>query len=295
MKLRQMALVGSLLFVLIGCGNDSPIVDPVPNPTPNPTPSPNPIPSPTPVAGTISGTVTAPAGGSLTGTVARACLISDIQDNELCDAPVDAQVGSTGTYTISNLQASPYAVGAFADTDGSGTITNGEYLGIYGTTTSFTPVTPPATDINITLQVFDGGTPTPSPSNLTGTWTGTTTTTSFGTQQTAFELADSSGSVSGTLTLTGGQGQFEADNPVTGTVSGSSVSLSAGYESTSDPTATVEFTYSGTFTGLTMAGTVALSFSDGTTDSGQFSATQGGASTTPFDKALVNSLFRNIR
>lgn len=289
MRLRQMALIGSLLFVLVGCGNDSPIVDPVPNPTPNP--------SPTPVAGTISGTVTAPAGVSLTGTVARACLFSDIEDNGLCDAPVDIQADAAGVYTITNLQAAPYAVGAFTDTDGNGTLAPGEYFGIYGTGEAFTPVTPPATGINITLEVVGEAnpTPTPTPSNLTGTWTGTTTTTSFGTQQTAFELTDSSGSVSGTLTLTGGQGQFEAENPVTGTVSGNNVSLSAGYESTSDPTVTVEFVYSGTVTGSTMAGTVALSFSDGTTDSGQFSVTQSSASVAPLDKALMNGLFRNVR
>ncbi len=165
MKLTRMVLTGGLLLVLAGCGNDSPVVTP---PTTNPpvtnppviTPpvTPPTTPPTTPGTGSISGTVTAPAGGDLTGTVVGACLQSDTA----CASPIVVQVDSTGTYSITGLQAAPYVVIALKDVDASGTVSNGDYLGGYSTdNVNLTPVTPPITGINFALQVYsDSSTPT---------------------------------------------------------------------------------------------------------------------------------------
>ena len=244
--------------------------------------------------GTISGTITAPSGSDLTGIIVAACPQSLTQ----CASGTRGQVASSGAYTISGLSATPYVVIAGLDSNGNGIFTDPEDLvGAYPSVASPQTVTPPIAGIDITMQAVGGGTD-PTPSDLTGTWTGTTTTNSFGTQQTTFDLTEDNGTVSGTLTLSGGTAQFEANNPVEGTVSGSSVSLSASYTSETDSTIGVDFVYSGTVAGSGIVGTVTLNFSDGTTDSGQFSVTQGSAVTAPqgkFDAKVLSRIFENIR
>lgn len=164
MKLRQIALVGSLLFVLVGCGNDSPIVDPAPNPNPNPSPNPNPtIPTlptnpSTPTGSTIAGTVTVTPAGDVSGTVIIAC------SDEACATPVVAQATSTGTYSLADLQAVPYTLVAFKDVDNNQDLSNGDYIGVYTQDgENLTPVTPPATGVNIEMFVYSSGTTPTNP------------------------------------------------------------------------------------------------------------------------------------
>lgn len=157
----------SLMLVLAGCGNDSPIPPPTTPPTPPAPPVTPPIippvtppttPPTTPGTGSISGTVTAPAGGDLTGAVVGACLQSDLE----CASPVVVQIDSTGTYNITGLQSVPYVVVAIKDVDNSGAVSSGDYLGGYSIdNVNLTPVTPPATSINFALQIYsDSSTPT---------------------------------------------------------------------------------------------------------------------------------------
>lgn len=232
--------------------------------------------------GTISGTVTAPSGGTLTGGVVIACLQTDTE----CENGAVAQVASTGSYTLTGLQTAPYEVVALADVDGSRTLTNGDYIGGYTTDgTNLTPVTPPATGIDINLVVYTGG--GTGGGDLTGTWTGTTTTTRFGNEGTTFELIQSGSDVTGTLALVG-----SPTVDIEGSVSGSSVTLSAGYSVNGVP---LNYVYEGTLSGTTLSGSVTLLDNGVEGEIGQFSVTRSSASTAPLDKALLNRVFKNIR
>lgn len=335
MKLQQMALVGSLLFVLVGCGNDSPVVDQptttggttggTTGSTTGGTTGGFPFPTTTGgttgattgsttgsttgnttgattgsttgsttggATGTISGTVTAPPGGDVTGSEVVACAESDIGDGS-CEQPFFAQVGSTGAYTLTGLQTTPYFVLARKDVDGSGLpLVNGDYLGAYPNATAPTAVAPPAANINITLEVIsDGGTPTEG--DLTGTWTGTTTTEAYGVEQTTFELTQNSSSVSGTLTVASSEGQVSTS--VTGSVSGSSVTLTGTFPLPNN--GAVVYSYNGTVSGTTYSGTVSLSGIT-TPEQGQFSVAQSSASTAPLGNVtgeLLNHIARDVR
>lgn len=162
MKLMRTVLTGSLLLILAGCGNDSPI-DPPTNPPVNPPTTPglptlpglptNPNPG-----DSISGTVTAPAGGEIVDTMVVACAQSDTE----CASAASTTADAAGAYSFTGLQTEPYVVVAVKDVDASGSLTNGDYVGFYSTDgTNPAPVTPPASGINITMQIYsDGSTPT---------------------------------------------------------------------------------------------------------------------------------------
>ena len=237
----------------------------------------------------------------MTGTGVGACSVADLQDNDTCDNLAQAQVDSTGAYTLTGLQTVPYIVAAAKDVDGSGTLTDGDYLGGYTTDgQNATPVTPSATGINITMQVISGGT-NPTPGELTGTWTGTTVTpedTAFGTEQTTFEFTQSGSSVSGTLALDGTEGTASTD--VTGSVNGSSATISASFDlldQDGNQTGTLTYTYEGTVSGTTYSGTVTLSNGINQVQ-GQFSVTQSSAATSPLgnlDTKLLNRMFERGR
>lgn len=166
MKLMRTVLTGSLLLVLAGCGNNSPI-DPPTTPPTNPPVNPPTTPgiptlpglptNPSPDS-SISGTVTAPAGGEIIDTLVVACAQSDTE----CASAASTTVDAAGAYNFTDLQTEPYAVVAVRDVDASGTLTNGDYVGFYSTDgANPAPVTPPASGINITMQVYsDGSTPT---------------------------------------------------------------------------------------------------------------------------------------
>ena len=273
MKRSLTAPLLALTLVLASCGGQGPVVTPTPTPVPTPTPTPTPTPG-----NSISGTLTAPAGGDLTGLDVFACPPTDTR----CTAGVEGQITSTGSYTITGLQATSYIIVGGKDVDASGTPTNGDYLGIYmsdGTTPA--PVTPPATGIDITLQVV-GGSPTPTPAELTGTWSGTTTTGRFGVEQTTLELVQSGTSLSGTLTLVGADGS--ASSEVTGTVDGSAVTVSAFFRPTQGGVETediLEYRYQGAFSGTTLAGIITVLINDIEDQTGQFSLTRSGDASTP--------------
>lgn len=162
----------SLMLVLAGCGNDSPLPPPTTPPTdPAPPTDPGTPPGPggptfpglptnpgTPTEIGISGVVTAPAGGDITSTYVFACAQSDTQ----CASAQNTTVDAAGAYSFGGLQAEPYAIFAFKDIDANNGLSNGDYFGLYSADgTNPTLVTPPETGINITLQIEGGSTPPP--------------------------------------------------------------------------------------------------------------------------------------
>lgn len=166
-----------LMLVLAGCGNESPVPPPTDPGTPPTDPGTPPGPGGptfpglptnpgTPTEIGISGIVTAPAGGDITNTYIFACAQSDAQ----CASAQSTTVDTAGAYSFGGLQAEPYAVFAFKDVDANNDLSNGDYFGIYSADgTNPTLVTPPATGINITLQVEGGSTPppvTPNPPDI---------------------------------------------------------------------------------------------------------------------------------
>lgn len=164
--MKRFAVPLVLMLVLAGCGNDSPINPPT-NPPTGPDVPTNPggptfpglptVPG-TPVETSISGTVTAPPGGDITNTYVFACAQSDTQ----CASVQSTIVDTVGAYSFGGLQTEPYAIFAFNDIDASNSLSSGDYFGIHsadGTNPAF--VTPPASAINITLQVEGGSTPPP--------------------------------------------------------------------------------------------------------------------------------------
>ena len=154
MKLTRMVLTGGLLLVLAGCGNDSPVVTP---PTPTPTP--------TPGAGSLAGTVTAPTtDGDVSNTVVFACynnalpacveISGGVFTDGYSSAALVSQSGSTGAYSIDNLQAVQFSLIAAKDSDGNGSLEDaGDYFGIYlaSGATDISLVTPPQTGLTIPL------------------------------------------------------------------------------------------------------------------------------------------------
>lgn len=161
----RIALTGSLLLFLAACGGDGPVNPPTTDPGAPGGGIPGfpggglPTTPGTPAGSGISGTITAPAGVTLGSAIVIACATSDTQ----CTSAQTTTADSAGAYSFADLQATPYNVVAFQDVDSSQTVTPGDYLGGYSAdNVSPTPVTPPATGINITLQVYDDGSGTPS-------------------------------------------------------------------------------------------------------------------------------------
>lgn len=336
MKVRQIALVGSFLVLLAGCGNDSPINPPTttggtttggttsgtttggttgfPTTTGGTTGLPTTTGGfPTTTGGTtgtttggttsgtttggttgaIEGTVTLPSGASVAGAAGVfACYVNQAGAcDETLSGFVEVQLAgvSSAAYSIPNLQGGQYAVVALADADGNGSVEDAaDYVGVYSADgVSPTPVTPPQTGVDIALQLAGGG--TPGEDDLTGSWTGTTTTPEppqgLGAEETVFELTQNGSTVTGTLSTSGDV------TDVTGTVSGNSAAISGTYTGSSG---SLTYSYDGIFSGTTFSGAVTLS--DGTNQvDGQFSVTRSGAFTAPFDKALLNRLFRSVR
>ena len=188
MKATRIVLASFIFLFLAACGNNSPVATNPPTtnppttnppttnppttnppttnppttnppttnpPTTNP-PTTNPPTTNPPVEdGTISGTLTAPAGGAVEGTVVFTC------SDEACTNSAEVIVTPDGAYTLANLQTVAYTIYAFKDVDGDQTLNNGDYIGRYSQDgQNLTPVTPPASGIDITMVVYsDGGTP----------------------------------------------------------------------------------------------------------------------------------------
>ncbi len=102
---------------------------------------------PTIPSGTVSGTVTAPTGVSVNGALVAACLSSN---PSTCEGRVITTADSTGAYTLTGLSETSYTIVAAIDTNGNSAVDTGDYLG------GVPNITPPATNVNITLQVYQG-------------------------------------------------------------------------------------------------------------------------------------------
>lgn len=146
-----------LVLTLSACGNDAPLPQPPTEPTfpPPETPPPPPpeTPPPPPTGSSIDGTVTAPSGGDVGGTVVVAC------GSEECDPDVDGistgapvkHTGPSAPYAMA-VAAGQYMVVAIKDANSSGELDAGDYVGFYSTDgQNPTPVSPPATGINIQM------------------------------------------------------------------------------------------------------------------------------------------------
>lgn len=97
--------------------------------------------------GEISGTVIAPAGGDPSDAVVFACYIAGAE----CDqAKSDViMVGGSGTFSFPNLAAGQYYIWTFKDINGNGEPDAGDWYAEMPN-----PVTPPATGLELRMQVF---------------------------------------------------------------------------------------------------------------------------------------------
>lgn len=103
-------------------------------------------------------------------------------------------------------------------------------------------------------------------------------TAAYGEEQITFQLTQSGGNLAGTLSFVG-EAPLAPNNPVSGAVNGSSVTLSAVYGLLEDGAPSgdaVEYRYSGTLTGETLAGSVSLLFNGLEEEVAPFSVTRGG-------------------
>lgn len=112
------------LPLIVGCSSDD--KDPPP-PT---------QPDPTPVTGTITGTVTLRAG--VTGDLrnSRVAIYADFNDwnNDRVLREVTAQgTEFSVSFTFGNVTPGSYYLDIWKDTDNSGTINNGDFFGVHGT------------------------------------------------------------------------------------------------------------------------------------------------------------------
>ena len=182
-----------MLALLAACSSD-PVqpVPPGPTPTPSPiVPAPTPTPTPTPTPGdTISGTVSGP--GDVSSTVVYAFLNGQsLTSQSFTDA--------SGTYTLTGLSTGSYQIVAWKDVNANQDPDNGDYLGIYAQGGA---VSPPATGIDIAMEVIsEGPSPTPDP-NPTPTPTPTPGTGISGTV-TALPGSDIAGTLVGACPVIG--------------------------------------------------------------------------------------------
>jgi len=104
--------------------------------------------------GVIAGTVTAPPGGDVAGTVVVACF-ENLPDCEMLSTTVNG-AGAAAPYRLTGLPAGSYGVYAFKDLDGNA-LDNGDYYGVYAPDPSeVAVVTPPASGIDIQMNVLRG-------------------------------------------------------------------------------------------------------------------------------------------
>lgn len=174
----SVALVTLLLLSLVACGGQGLGPAPTPTPTPPPSPFPTPAPAPTPPApspapipgtGGISGTVS--SSFDLLGTFIAACF------SESCDPSIDGNSGGTqittsGTsaaYSIP-VNAGQYLVIAIQDTNQSGALDAGDYIGAYPSLEGAAAVTAPASGINLSLVPYTGAAGTRAPLLAAPAW-----------------------------------------------------------------------------------------------------------------------------
>ena len=216
--LKLSSLLVLLLFLAACGGTDDTVTPTPPNPQPQPVIPPTPTPPTEPGGNTISGTVTGP--GDVTNTVIIACLNADCESSQ----PAVAQTDVAGNYVLSNLTPGSYQILAIKDVDGNGDFNNGDYVGAYPSLQAPTAVTPPATGINIAMQVFDdgtgGGTPPPPTTPPGGSGISGTVTSASGDVANTVVLAcpfagtepDCDSALSAVVTQPGPSAAYSIDN-----------------------------------------------------------------------------------
>ena len=158
MNRRFYVLFSLLALLLLAACSSGPETAPITQPPVTPPTTP-----PTqPGGNTISGTVTGP--GDISNTQVVGCFSGDCGSAQSVVAVTDV----SGNYTLANVTPGSYAVAAIKDVNNSGALDNGDYFGFYTLDNqNAATVTPPATGINITMQVYDdgtgGGTPPDTP------------------------------------------------------------------------------------------------------------------------------------
>ncbi|WNG33033.1 hypothetical protein F0U61_04930 [Archangium violaceum] len=119
----------------------------------------------------ISGTVTAPAGGSISGTQLVACFVSNgacVASHTNTRQVTLSGSGSNATYSFDTLAAGEYTLVAYKDINSNGQVDNGDYEGFYTTNgTSATPISSPAQGANIFMKVRGSGGTTTPPAGVT--------------------------------------------------------------------------------------------------------------------------------
>ena len=125
-----LALLLALALVLSACGGSGPSA---------------------PASG-LSGTVFAPSGGDVMGTTVIACLpLGDDACDPQSKTTDITRSGPSAPYSFDGLEAGSYIVVAFKDGNGNAQADDGDF---YGESSS---VTPPATGVNVTMQVVGEG------------------------------------------------------------------------------------------------------------------------------------------
>lgn len=136
--LRHTLLCGSLLGLLVGCGQ-------VPG-----------------GAGSISGTVSAPSGEDVTGTQVFACY----QNEDDCDSLGRVNItesAASATYQLGSLPPGSYGIYALKDANNDGNSSgNSDFFGYYSVSAGEPSlVTPPAENIDIQMTLLTGASKVP--------------------------------------------------------------------------------------------------------------------------------------
>jgi hypothetical protein len=98
----------------------------------------------------LSGRVRPQVGSSLNGTQVFACVLTA----DWCDDAKTRGVNmnADGTFSISNLERIPYVLFAWRDTDGDGSVSLADELGVYSVNGKPARVTPPQSNLTLTLK-----------------------------------------------------------------------------------------------------------------------------------------------
>lgn len=133
-NLRHTLLCGSLLGLLVGCGQ-----------------------LPGGGAESISGTVTAPSGRDVAGTRVFACYENERNCDALGEVNLTASA-ATQTYQLGRLAPGSYGVYALKDANGDGDMVgDGDFYGFYNPNAGESSlVKPPAANIDIQMYVLTG-------------------------------------------------------------------------------------------------------------------------------------------
>lgn len=104
------------------------------------------------IPGTLFGTVSVPPDGDVAGTQVIACFpVGKVDCDEQRSQSLEISgSGPSASYSFEGLEEETYIVVAFKDIDGGG-LDEGDYYG------ESAPVTPPATGVNVTMEVIGGG------------------------------------------------------------------------------------------------------------------------------------------